>query len=122
VSAEAGAVATQRPNPLRAQMQDGKTAERSFSDPSRPAAGEANIVSDSGKDVLSGGSYVSISSLNGLRLHLAGPRLSTLLRLCSGLGVTVERLFDDLPSPEEPRHRRGLRIAPSEPARKAAHQ
>jgi DNA-binding Xre family transcriptional regulator len=50
-------------------------------------------------------SDVSWSTLQHLRGGLSDPRLSTLLRLCRGLGVTAGELLDDLPLPVEPRPR-----------------
>jgi DNA-binding Xre family transcriptional regulator len=52
---------------------------------------------------LAGASNVSMWTLFGLRRDVADPRLSTLLRLCSGLGVTSGELLGDLPLPVEPR-------------------
>jgi DNA-binding Xre family transcriptional regulator len=52
---------------------------------------------------VAGASNLSIWTLIGLRTHLADPRLSTLLRLCDGLGVTSGELLGDLPLPTEPR-------------------
>jgi transcriptional regulator with XRE-family HTH domain len=52
---------------------------------------------------LAGTSNLSIWTLISLRTHLADPRLSTLLRLCDGLGVTSGELLGDLPLPIEPR-------------------
>jgi DNA-binding Xre family transcriptional regulator len=48
-------------------------------------------------------SDVSWWTLQRLRSELSDPRLSTLLRLCRGLGVTAGQLLDDLPLPVEPR-------------------
>jgi DNA-binding Xre family transcriptional regulator len=52
---------------------------------------------------LAGASNLSTWTLFGLRRDVADPRLSTLLRLCSGLGVTSGELLSDLPLPVEPR-------------------
>jgi len=60
---------------------------------------------------LAGESGVSIWTLAHLRSELTDPRLSIVLRLCRGLGVTVGELFDDLPLPVESRPRRGDRAA-----------
>jgi DNA-binding Xre family transcriptional regulator len=48
-------------------------------------------------------SDVSWWTLQRLRSELSDPRLSTVLRLCRGLGVTAGQLLDDLPLPVEPR-------------------
>jgi DNA-binding Xre family transcriptional regulator len=48
-------------------------------------------------------SDVSWWTLQRLRSELSDPRLSALLRLCRGLGVTAGQLLDDLPLPVEPR-------------------
>ncbi len=61
---------------------------------------------------LAGVSNLSIWTLISLRRHLADPRLSTLLRLCNGLGVTSGELLGDLPLPVEPRTSRA-RTAPA---------
>jgi DNA-binding Xre family transcriptional regulator len=61
---------------------------------------------------LAGASNVSMWTLFGLRRDVADPRLSTLLRLCSGLGVTSGELLGDLPLPVEPRTSRA-RTAPA---------
>jgi DNA-binding Xre family transcriptional regulator len=61
---------------------------------------------------LAGASNVSMWTLFGLRRNVADPRLSTLLRLCSGLGVTSTELLGDLPLPIEPRTSRA-RTAPA---------
>jgi hypothetical protein len=52
---------------------------------------------------LAGASNLSIWTLISLRRHLADPRLSTLLSLGNGLGVTSSDLLGDLPLPIEPR-------------------
>jgi len=46
---------------------------------------------------------VSIGTLHRLRCELSDPRLTTVLRLCRGLGVTAGERLDDLPLPVEPR-------------------
>jgi len=51
-------------------------------------------------------SDISIWTLQQVRSELSDPRLTTVLRLCRGLGVTVSELLDDLPLPIEPRSRR----------------
>ena len=48
-------------------------------------------------------SDVSWCTLQRLRSQVSDPRLSTVLRLCRGLGVTAGELLDDLPLPVEPR-------------------
>lgn len=68
---------------------------------------------------LAGASNLSMWTLFGLRRNLADPRLSTLLCLCSGLGVTSGELLGDLPLPVEPRISRA-RTAPGEAAGVAA--
>jgi transcriptional regulator with XRE-family HTH domain len=60
---------------------------------------------------LAGESGVSIWTLTHLRSDLTDPRLSVVLRLCRGLGVTVGELLHDLPLPVEPRPRRSDRAA-----------
>jgi DNA-binding Xre family transcriptional regulator len=62
---------------------------------------------------LAGASNLSTWTLFGLRRDVADPRLSTLLRLCNGLGVTSGELLGDLPLPVEPRTSRA-RTAPAE--------
>jgi DNA-binding Xre family transcriptional regulator len=52
---------------------------------------------------LAGESNLSVATLFGLRRDVADPRLSTLLRLCDGLGVTSGELLGELPLPVEPR-------------------
>jgi DNA-binding Xre family transcriptional regulator len=52
---------------------------------------------------LAGVSDVSRGTLNHLRGELSDPRLSTVLRLCRGLGVTAGELLHDLPLPVQPR-------------------
>ena len=68
---------------------------------------------------LAGASNVSMWTLFGLRRDVADPRLSTLLRLCNGLGVTSGELLGDLPLPVEPRTSRS-RTAPAAPTGVAA--
>jgi hypothetical protein len=60
---------------------------------------------------LAGESGVSIWTLVHLRTDLTDPRLSVVLRLCRGLGVTAGELLDDLPLPVEGRPRRADRAA-----------
>jgi DNA-binding XRE family transcriptional regulator len=52
---------------------------------------------------LAGVSDVSRGTLNHLRSELSDPRLSTVLRLRRGLGVTAGELLHDLPLPVQPR-------------------
>jgi DNA-binding Xre family transcriptional regulator len=52
---------------------------------------------------LAGVSGVSVATLQHLRNDLIDPRLSTVLRLCRGLGVTAGELLHDLPLPVQPR-------------------
>lgn len=52
---------------------------------------------------LASASNLSTWTLFGLRRDVHDPRLSTLLRLCNGLGVTSTELLGDLPLPVEPR-------------------
>ena len=61
---------------------------------------------------LAGASNVSMWTLFGLRRDVTDPRLSTLLRLCNGLGVTSGELLGDLPLPVEPRTSRA-RVVPA---------
>jgi DNA-binding Xre family transcriptional regulator len=51
-------------------------------------------------------SDISMWTLQQVRGDLSDPRLTTLLRLCRGLGVTPGELLEDLPLPTEPRLRR----------------
>lgn len=51
-------------------------------------------------------SDVSTSTLDHLRGDLSDPQLSTVLRLCRGLGVSAGELLDDLPLPVQARPRR----------------
>jgi transcriptional regulator with XRE-family HTH domain len=44
-------------------------------------------------------SDVSVAMLHHLRCDLSDPRLTTVLRVCRGLGVTAGELLDDLPLP-----------------------
>lgn len=60
---------------------------------------------------LAGAANVSMWTLFGLRRNVADPRLSTLLCLCRGLGVTSGELLGDLPLPIDPRTSRA-RTAP----------
>lgn len=48
-------------------------------------------------------SDLSMFTLKGLREELRDPKLTTVLRLCRGLDVSVEALLGDLPLPIEPR-------------------
>ena len=48
-------------------------------------------------------SDVSFWTLQHLRVQLSDPHLSTVLRLCRGLGVTAGELLHNLPLPVEPR-------------------
>jgi DNA-binding Xre family transcriptional regulator len=50
-------------------------------------------------------SDVSFWTLQRMRKDLAEPRLTTVLRLCRGLEVTVGDLLNGLPLPTEPRRR-----------------
>jgi transcriptional regulator with XRE-family HTH domain len=54
-------------------------------------------------DRLAGVSGVSVATLQHLRNELIDPRLSTVLRLCRGLGVTAGEILHDLPLPVQPR-------------------
>lgn len=54
---------------------------------------------------LAGASDVSMWTLHQLRGEQSDPRLSTVLRICRGLGVTAGELLDELPLPTEPRQR-----------------
>jgi len=58
------------------------------------------------RERLAGASGVSTWTLVHLSSELSDPRLSVVLRLCRGLGVTAGELLDDLPLPIEPRPRR----------------
>jgi Cro/C1-type HTH DNA-binding domain len=60
-------------------------------------------------ECLASASDVSVWTLQRLRRECSDPRLSTVLRLCRGLGVTAGELLDDLPLPIEPRPRRARR-------------
>jgi hypothetical protein len=59
---------------------------------------------------LAGASNISTWTLFGLRRNVADPRLSTLLRVCSGLGVTSTELLGDRPLPVEPRTSRARTV------------
>jgi DNA-binding phage protein len=52
---------------------------------------------------------LSTWTLQQSRRELSDPRLTTILRLCRGLGVTAGELLDELPLPVEARPRRGAR-------------
>jgi DNA-binding Xre family transcriptional regulator len=54
-------------------------------------------------DNLARESDLSATTLEHVRYRLRDPRLTTVLRLCRGLGVTPGELLDDLPLPAEPR-------------------
>ena len=56
-------------------------------------------------------SDLSMWTLQHIAEHSSDPRLSTVLRLCRGLGVTAGELLDDVPLPVEvrPRYARGYR-------------
>jgi DNA-binding XRE family transcriptional regulator len=56
-------------------------------------------------EALAGTSGVSLWTIQQLRSELSDPRLTTVLRLCRGLGVTAGQLLDDIPLPVEARHR-----------------
>jgi DNA-binding Xre family transcriptional regulator len=51
-------------------------------------------------------SDISMWMLQQLRRDFSDPRLTTVLKLCRGLGVTAGELLDDLPLPIEARPRR----------------
>jgi DNA-binding Xre family transcriptional regulator len=50
-------------------------------------------------ECLASASGVSVWTIQRLRSECSDPRLSTVLRLCRGLGVTAGELLDDLPLP-----------------------
>jgi DNA-binding Xre family transcriptional regulator len=54
-------------------------------------------------------SDLSLWTLQKARRDLSDPRLTTILRLCRGLGVAAGELLDELPLPVETRPRRSLR-------------
>jgi DNA-binding Xre family transcriptional regulator len=54
---------------------------------------------------------VSVWTLRQLRAQLSDPRLTTLLKLCSGLGVAVGELLGELPLPMEARMRQARQVA-----------
>lgn len=56
-------------------------------------------------------SGLPMSTLKRLGEQLPDPNLTTVLRLCRGLGATPGQLLGDLPLPVEPRPRRALRPA-----------
>jgi transcriptional regulator with XRE-family HTH domain len=65
---------------------------------------------------LAGHTQLSLRVLRGLKKNHVDPALTTVLRLCRGLGVSVETLLGGLPLPETPRPRlraRASRRAPS---------
>jgi DNA-binding Xre family transcriptional regulator len=47
-------------------------------------------------------SGLSMSTLKGMRVHLSDPKLSTILKLCRGLGISPCEFVGDLPLPEGP--------------------
>lgn len=61
-------------------------------------------------------SDLSLSTLQHMRAELSDPRLTTVLRFCSGLGVTPVELVGDLPLPTEARRRRARATADLRPA------
>ena len=63
------------------------------------------------RERLADASGVSMWTLQRLSSELTDPRLSIVLRVCRGLGVTAGELLDDLPLPVEPRPRRAQRPA-----------
>lgn len=54
-------------------------------------------------------SDLSLWTLQKARRDLSDPRLTTILRLCRGLGVAAGELLDELPLPVETRPRRSPR-------------
>jgi DNA-binding Xre family transcriptional regulator len=54
-------------------------------------------------------SGLSLSALKYMRAHLSDPKLSTLLKLCRGLGVTPGELVEGLPVPTKPRAKSAAR-------------
>jgi DNA-binding XRE family transcriptional regulator len=48
---------------------------------------------------------LSMFTLTGLREELRDPKLTTVLRICRGLDVTVAQLLGELPLPAQPRPR-----------------
>jgi hypothetical protein len=50
-------------------------------------------------------SGLSLTTVENVRARLRDPRLTTVLRLCRGLGVAPGELLDGLPLPVEPRRR-----------------
>jgi DNA-binding Xre family transcriptional regulator len=56
-------------------------------------------------------SDLSVSTLHHMRVRLSDPRVSTVMRLCNGLGVTPGELVGDLPLPTEARRRRARAAA-----------
>jgi DNA-binding phage protein len=61
-------------------------------------------------------SDLSVSTLYHMRARLSDPRVSTVMRLCNGLGVTPGELTDGLPLPTEARRRRARATADLQPA------
>lgn len=55
-------------------------------------------------------SDLSMWTLQRMRRELSDPQLTTVLRLCRGLGVTADELLEGLPLPVEPRPRRSARV------------
>jgi DNA-binding Xre family transcriptional regulator len=51
-------------------------------------------------------SGLSLATVQNVRARLQDPRLTTVLKLCRGLGVAPGELLDDLSLPVEPRRRR----------------
>jgi DNA-binding Xre family transcriptional regulator len=64
-------------------------------------------------------SDLSVSTLQRMRARLSDPRLTTIMRLCNGLGVTPGELAGDLPLPTEARLRRARLTADLRPAETA---
>jgi DNA-binding XRE family transcriptional regulator len=50
-------------------------------------------------------SDLSMFTIKGVREELRDPKLTTVLRICRGLDVTVQELLSDLPFPVQPRPR-----------------
>jgi DNA-binding XRE family transcriptional regulator len=50
-------------------------------------------------------SDLAMSTVKGVREQLRDPKLTTVLRICGGLDVTVQELLGDLPLPVQPRPR-----------------
>jgi len=72
------------------------------------------------EEQLAGRSQLSVGKLRNLKKDRVDPSLTTVLRLCRGLDVSVDTLLGALPLPETPRPLRAkrtlLELQPKKPA------